>query len=630
MLLPGLSLPAADEAAIATALKRPAEESLYPQAGAVVLLDEKIVTLHPDGTSTMEGHRLIKILQDRAMRQLSDQKIPFQGGTQSCEIITALTHLPSGETRKPEADGLMEVSDPEASNAPFYSTARLKVISFPSVQAGAVLELHYFVQPLPGQPAKPSREPFSGQAQFGGSEPVLEKSLTLRVPVGTPLQFEGFNGLGSPLVQNDGQMVQYTWTAKNQPQIVREFATVPDADLVPRLVWTVAKDRKELGRWLSGNFESAAKADATVTAKARELTEALAGPEAKVERLALFVTKEIQSVPLPLGRVGYVPTAAKTVLANRYADVRDKFALFKALLAAVGLTAEPVFVHQDHTPISRLACLSEYQGLLAKVNLASGPRFYDLMEDEARLGELMPEVAGRPALLVTDRGGEVLTTPVLEARQQAAHAQWNAKVEANGDLAARITLTFTGLFDRQVRSTFFGLNEEDRHVYFQSVADSLKSGTRLKHFTVSDLLDLTQTPTVTMDILIPDFARRQGDMMILNLPPRTLPLSDEPFRPLLSSVKYPCLVPANFTMAAELSIQLPDGYRIVHLPSTTSVRHAPFLFSLSSAQGKGELRVQRSISWREAEVEPADYAALWQAFGQTTAPGNLLVLLVKP
>jgi hypothetical protein len=326
----------------------------------VVLLDETVMTLDARGRTTTEGHLLIKVLQDRAMRQLSDQKIPFRGDTQSCEVLVAATHLPGGGTQEPEANGIMEVSDPEAAAAPFYSSARLKVISFPGVQPGAVMELKYRVKPLPDAKAEDS-DPFMGEMLFAGYEPVLQKSLTLKVPEKVGLKYEMFNQAPEPSRRTTPGGVAFTWTVRNQPQLVHETGMVPEEEVEPRIVWTVAKDRAELGRWLYRRFESATRPDPAVKAKARELTASLPSPEAKVERLALFVVKEIQTVPLGLGRVGYQPTRAGIILANRYADTRDKFVLFQTLLEAVGLTAQPVFIQELRARISGLGCLSEYQ-----------------------------------------------------------------------------------------------------------------------------------------------------------------------------------------------------------------------------------------------------------------------------
>ena len=63
---------------------------------------------------------------------------------------------------------------------------------------------------------------------------------------------------------------------------------------------------------------------------------------------------------------------------------------------------------------------------------------------------------------------------------------------------------------------------------------------------MSDLLDLTQAAGVTLTVRIPDFACRQGDMMILNLPGDLIPLGEAPVRPALPAMHYPFLVPATF------------------------------------------------------------------------------------
>jgi hypothetical protein len=562
------------------------------------------------------------------MRQLSDQKIPFRGDSESCQVLLAVTHLPDGSTRQPEANGVMEVSDPEAAAAPFYSTARLKVISFPGVQAGAVMELKYRVRPLPG--LKPeTAEPFMGESLFAGYEPVLRKSLTLRVPARAGLRYEMFNQAPGPRIRKTGRAVEYTWEVRDQPQIVPESGMVPEAEVVPRMVWTVAKDRAQLGRWLFQRFQAAARPDPAVQAKARELTAGLPSPEAKVERLALFVIKEIQSVPLGLGRVGYRPTRAGTILANRYADTRDKYVLFQSLLEAVGLSAQPVFLQELRVKLSALACLNEYQDILARVELASGPRFYDLNQNLARLGQLTAANAGRPGLLVAAGGGQAVTTPAVDERHQFVHARWDMALDAAGTLAGRITLAYGGLFDHQVRALLYGRNQQDRQVLFQTAADHIKKGAVMEGFTVSDLLDLTRPPEVTMTVRIPEFACRQGDMMILNLPPDLIPMGEAPVQPALPAVKYPFLVPATFGLDAEFSLSLPEGYRIAYQPRSFETRQGPLRFQISSGDRPGGLLLKHAVIWQDAVVQPAAYPALWRAYGQTTVPGNALVLLER-
>jgi hypothetical protein len=629
LLSAGLALRAASPAMVAEALRQPADAARHPQAGAVVLMDETVVTLDAQGRATREGHRLVKILQDRAMRQMSDQKIAFRGDTETCTVLTARTLLPSGESREPEASGVMEVSDPEAAAAPFYSSARLKVISYPAVQIGAVLELHYRVSPRPGAAAGQDPDPFSGDWVFGGPEPVLAASLTLDVPSGSGLKYQMLNGAPAPTIEDEGTTTRCTWTLMDQPQVVPEAGMVPDDAFLPRVVWTVVPDRAQLGRWLQGRFKAAAEPGPEIRAKAAELTAGLADPAARAERLALFVTKDIQNVSLPLGRVGWRPTPAATILANRYADCRDKVVLFQSLLSAAGLEAEPVLIRQVRAGISGLACLDEYDDLLARVPLRSGDRLYNLTRNQARLGQLVAADAGRPGLRVTAAGGVDFTTPPVDDRRQFIKARWDMTLNDAGTLSGRITLDYAGTFDQQIRRQLFGRNQSDREVLFQGAVDRIKKGARLERFEVSDLLDLARAPRVVLDVAIPEFACRQGDMMILNLPPDYVPLGESPVQPQLPVMKHPFLVPASFALDATLDLKLPAGYRIAYRPAAADLRQDPFTFALAVAPRRGGLELHRVVRWQDGAVDPGRYPDLWRAFGQTTAPGNALILLER-
>jgi hypothetical protein len=164
---------------------------------------------------------------------------------------------------------------------------------------------------------------------------------------------------------------------------------------------------------------------------------------------------------------------------------------------------------------------------------------------------------------------------------------------------------------------------------FQGAADEIRKGARMESFQVSDLLDLTQPPVVTMAVRFPEFGCRQGDMMILNLPAGLIPFSETPVQPSLPSVRHPFLVPATFGMETALSLKLPEGYRIAYQPRPAKVEQGSFAFQIACEPRPAGLWLQRSVLWRDSVVSPEAYPALWRAHGQTTVPGNALILLEK-
>ena len=118
-------------------------------------------------------------------------------------------------------------------------------------------------------------------------------------------------------------------------------------------------------------------------------------------------------------------------------------------------------------------------------------------------------------------------------------------------------------------------------------------------------------------------------MMVLNLPANLVPLGPEPFRPLLPSVVYPLRIPASYCTEAELSIQLPEGYRIAYRPEAVSLERPACAFNLSCAEQGGRLRLKRTMAWRETVIAPAEYGTLWETQTRTCEPANALILLVR-
>lgn len=117
--------------------------------------------------------------------------------------------------------------------------------------------------------------------------------------------------------------------------------------------------------------------------------------------------------------------------------------------------------------------------------------------------------------------------------------------------------------------------------------------------------------------------------MILNLPPDYIPLGESPVQPQLPAMKHPFLVPASFALDSILDLKLPSGYRVAYRPPPADLGREPFAFALGVAPRAGGLELHRVVRWRDGVVDPGKYPDLWRAFGQTTAPGNALILLER-
>jgi len=619
---------AVDDATVTTLITEAPDSTAYPQAGALILLDEMKITRGSDGRVVKEGHRLIKILQDRARDRMSDQKIRYNGTTERCVVITAQTHMKDGSVEKPEEDGIMDVSDPEAARAPFYSSARLKVVSFPGVDMDCVLELKYRVEPLPEAGEEPDSEFLSEDRLFGGTEPRLRQELTLVVPVNNEVHYQLFNSTIKPEITRTDDTILYHWVFKDQPQIIPEFATVPMGNLVPRLVLSDAEDFQEVGAWVAEKLKAPDQINPAVAEKARELTAGITDEKAKVNALAYFLIKEVQNVRLPLGRVGWTPTAPETILNNAYADIRDKFVLFEALAGSLGIDVAPVLVHTDFTPLADPAALDEFDTILARVMYADGSEgFISLTDKYLRFPELPPSVLNKPALLALSSGGRLITTP--PAVDNTCEAVWKIALDPEGGMGGTLSMTFDGLFDEQVRTRLYQKNDSERKIFMQNLVDSIHKGAHLNSFTMTSPTDLKHVMKLELSLSVPRYAVRQGNVLIVNLPKDWTPMTWDVFSPALPRVNYPVLISTTATEETRVDIEFPEGFSVAYAPPDMNIDRPELETSFRRTDQPGSLQMLISTTWHEGIVQPEVYPQLWKAFGGTRTPARDLVLLKK-
>jgi hypothetical protein len=223
----------------------------YPEAGALVLLDRKVVTVDKNNSATMERSLVVKIFEDRGRDDFGEVSQRFNKDGQVCEVLEARTHKPDGSVVKPEARAISDVSAPEVFGAMAYTNAMLKVVSFPALERNAVIEYRVRVKPK-----KSSKEDgFSGVVRFGSFYPAQKREFTLVVPMNVAFKYAWTMAGVEPRVETLPSQVSYTWTLTNTPQIIREPGMPDIARLIPVLSYSSYRDWKQVADKLKKEFD---------------------------------------------------------------------------------------------------------------------------------------------------------------------------------------------------------------------------------------------------------------------------------------------------------------------------------------------------------------------------------------
>ena len=157
----------------------------YPEAGALILLDRRVVTVDKNNSATTERTLVVKIFEDRGRDDFGEITQKFNKDGQTVDLLEACTHKPDGTIVKPEARAISDVSAPEVADAMAYTNAMLKVVSFPALEKDAVIEYRVRVKPKKSE----KEDGFSGAVRFGGLYPAEKREFTLVVPKATAFKY---------------------------------------------------------------------------------------------------------------------------------------------------------------------------------------------------------------------------------------------------------------------------------------------------------------------------------------------------------------------------------------------------------------------------------------------------------
>ncbi|HTW92433.1 MAG TPA: DUF3857 and transglutaminase domain-containing protein [bacterium] len=538
----------------------------YPEAGALILLSRTTVTVDKNNSTTLDRYLVVKIFEDRGRDEFGEITQKFNKDGQTVEVLEACTHRPDGSIVKPEARAISDVSAPEVADAMAYTNAMLKVISFPALEPGAVIEYHVRVKPK-----KSTKEDgFSGTVMFGASNPILKRAFTLVVPKGVQFsQAWSKNGV-KPVVEALPAGYSFTWTVTNTPQIFHERAMPDIRRLVPMLSYSSYKDWKQVATKLRKDFDKGRVASPAV----KQFSDSLSAGKTKAEAakaIFLYVTQKVRGVDLGYGDAGYETHKAADVLTWKYGDCRDKNRLLISLLDAQGIPATPIAMNTKTDVPVGVPSPDAFDGLATLATVDGKPMLLDPFAEYRIYGSVPDDDAGDDALLLDSTSTQLGKCPGAGPNpSDLAVTTAEMSLELNGDLSGTVTTVTGGCYDNSLRDEWRDLTPTDRKRDMAGIASSIKTGARIDSFWFSNLEDLTEPATAGFHFTAPRYAVTQKGELSMRAPTpavvteelfgiasnsrRTNPVETKPAR----GYEYTC------------TIKLPPGVKVDILPDTVA------------------------------------------------------------
>ena len=598
----------------------------YPQADAYVELERDDIKLGADGTITHHHKSIAKLFDaQRGKEKFADVHVPFDSKRQMLKIDVARTVNDDGVPHAAAPEEIGDIVPSYLSDATIYSDVRERVVSFPAVDKGSVVELEYT------RTTKPTPDSaMGGEELLGQWDPVHERVVTITVPKGTEpkLALAGMELQAQKSAGPDGDV--FTYTLKDLPDRHPEGESPPDAAVMPRLVYGFQPSWAKVLEPVADRFLRAAVPATPAEAVKAEADRVVADAKTesdKLTKLYAFVAHDIRSVDVPLGAAGYEPNAPELVLKNKYADQRDKVGLLLAMAAAEGIAGRPVLVRTGQVPvIATVPTIAQFDRMVAKVT-ADGKEVWLDPDDEHGQYGLVAYGQANLVLPVEKGGSELGQRPALDPATSIAKQSIKYTLAANGDLQMEHEIAATGTYATRLEGELRSLKGENLDRWFQQQAAGTSAAAVDKGHQVGDTMGVAGSFTVSQKVAIPGYSQAQGSFRVLELP--SMAIGMETPSTGLTERKLPLMIGSPRTEQGEVSVQIPAGWKVAYVPPKLEGAADGAKYTSECTTAGQTVTCKGEITMDKLVVSTDKYPALRDAMSKLQAYERRIVLLVK-
>ncbi|MFH1577798.1 MAG: DUF3857 domain-containing protein, partial [Candidatus Omnitrophota bacterium] len=518
----------------------------------------------PESTAVFSEHFMIKILNQRGKQYFSEAVISYDSTYDRVELEYARTIRPDGVVVSVGNRHIRDVS--KYLNFPLYSNARARIISFPEVTEGCVIEYKYKIY----RNQLINENDFAFVYGLQESEPIIQAKLKLTIPkTGKPLHYKilnsNYNTFGAklePAIKESPEYKEYLWGFKDIPAIIPEANMPPGPKINPIIFISTFSSWQEVYDWWSSLAFDKIQADEAIKQKVVELTEGKTEIIDKVRAIYNFCAEDIRYVAVEYGQAGYEPHKATDIFFNKYGDCKDQAVLLITMLAEAGAEAYPVLIGTyENIDLQEDLPSMIFNHAIAAVQLGEGLVFLDPTCPTCSFGNLPPDDQERKVLVFRDGGYEIRTTPLYPAAHNYLKRVLKMEINADETIRAEKLIYTFGLYDSPQRAWLKYSSEDAISESLKQAIQDISPAARLIKYDIENLDDLNKSVLLSYSFSGREYWTNAGNLRIF---PQLASLDTSMTAKQLR--RYPLDLGMPNTRITETEVSLPADVKLSYLP----------------------------------------------------------------
>lgn len=600
------------------------------KANYLVLLNQRIVKVHPNGNSSETVREAIKIITDTGVRYQQTRYIPYEGNDEEVRIVRARVWKADGTFFDAPAARRQSAASAADADQRLYGDLNVAILQFQGLEKGTVLELEYEKKDR----GENIYAEYFGDLFYAGDEylePTVRTDYVLITPKQRPFYWKytaphypasvvapPLDEMSKPKIDESGEERVWAWTFEKLPVIPREPLMPAGAEVLPYIKVSTFQTWKDMTQWywnLSRDQlipgaplrDRLAKVLAEYQMKYNIPIDKELSAWDKVRAVNTFVNTGVRYLGLEFGIDGYKPHKVDEICNAQYGDCKDKAALAVVMLKELGIDANIV--------ILRTTDLGEIDYELPTLGIFNHAIYY-LPNLEGRdywidgtatffdAAELPGQDAGANSLIVKP-GGEYEFKRIPYSKPEDNGAIYTTAITLDGDGTAKGSRVseFRGLYNPIVRRTYEN-TAKAKEIVDRTLAGTYP-GAQSANLEISDLQDYTNSERLAYTMEIPQYGVKQGNRWAF---PSTIFKETMSQRfATLSQREYDLVLNYPWTRANIFTVDLPSNPSNLELPSNQEYESEYGKYSRKSEVKGNKIEIKEEIVFRPVRVPKEKY-----------------------
>jgi tetratricopeptide (TPR) repeat protein len=547
----------------------------HMDGNAARILDYAAVWVHPDGSSEMLEHEILRMQSQEAVGQESEQNPP-DGMVLHLRVIK-----PDGSILEPE---------PVAGKA---------TLTMPHLEVGDYLEIeHITYNASEGGRGKRYRGPhwFFREADKG----YWRSEFVVLTPKDKPVEIETVGKVPAPKLAERGTFLERRWRVDESPPAPEEPDAPSPREFLPsvRVGWGI-----DLPTTLVRYVDAASNEtplDPRLRKIARSIVDKAAPPQTDDRARALYgwLGENIQDGNESDGR---------RVLTGRSGSRQAAF-LYAVRLLGIPVELALVKSRIAMPAVGKMSEVEIYDNIVAKLGTDKGARWLVVRDKFAPYGYVPAELRGQPAILLVS-GTPKDTTPSLGA-QDGVMMEGKATLKDDGSATVELAQSYQGRMGIGLRAIFDRVPENKREELVETkLLGTNLPGARLKSLKIENSEDLAAPLVLRIRAEVPQLARITGSRLVLKalFPVNIAQIAS------LAQRQTPLLLATSSHVEVKFAIAVPDAWKLPGSLPGGEIKDGDRSVSVKDAVEGRSIVLSRVVDVPAGRVQPgAEYAKFVQ------------------